>query len=311
MIVTERAPAKINLALLVGPLRPDDYHELFTVFTPVPLYDELTFSLSLASSDGDAGDLVVECPDLQPDDDLVLRALRALEEAVERRFVGRVEMQKGIPIGAGLGGGSSDAALALSVGARLLAEEGGVEVDGDMLRGLARSLGADVPFFLQAGAAFARGIGDRLERVELPPVPVVMVLPSASLSTASVYAAYDRSVPSADPVAFAARVQRREAEWRELTDAWKEGRLAEGEVPAAVGSMLENDLETASFSLMPELADVKQAILGAGALGAVMSGSGPALFGICSSSTKAAEMSGRMEARGYAVRSMSTVIRPM
>jgi 4-diphosphocytidyl-2-C-methyl-D-erythritol kinase len=326
MRVTRQASAKVNLSLLVGPTRSDGYHELFTVFAPIHLFDELSFALSLgqatswkrptAGMSGASGRISLtgpglNDPGLEGEDNLAVRALRALEALSGRCISGEVALSKGIPVGAGLGGGSSDAACALMVGVSLLAQKGKVEVDDETLWGLASRLGADVPFFLQHGAALARGIGDHLERLELPPIDLVMVLPSASLSTPSVYAAYDRLTGTADPATFAARSERLEMVWRQMAESWESGDLCEDEVAGAVCALLVNDLEEASFSLMPELLDIKKAILEAGALGALMSGSGPTLFGVCRSSADSAVVASRLEARGYAARPLTTITSPV
>ena len=165
MHLSTPAPAKVNLSLLVGPRRADGYHELFSVFAPLDLHDRLSFTLSLGAAAQRPGELTLDCPTLDagadpdPERNLAVRALRALEGAAGRAISGSVRIEKNIPVGAGLGGGSSDAAAALLAGARLLAEEGGVVLAPEVLHSLAVSLGADVPFFLGQGAC--RRAGDR------------------------------------------------------------------------------------------------------------------------------------------------------
>ncbi len=293
--VVAKTPAKLNLTLLVGPRRADGYHELFTVFVPIDVYDELSFRLSV-----DDGGLTVICEGVEGEDNLVERALRALAAESGLPISGEVTVSKGIPVGAGLGGGSSDAALALRIGARLLAEHAGLETGPEKLRVLAARLGADVPFFLGDGAAFARGIGDRLEPLMLPALPVVLIMPADRLSTPSVYGAFDKLVSAETMEEFSSRAYACELEWRLPTGRWND----------KVVRLLRNDLEQASFALLPRLADDKEALVEAGALGALMSGSGPTLFGVCRTAAAARATARRLAARGYAARAASTLPAP-
>ena len=153
----------MNLSLLVGPRRGDGYHELFSVFAPLELHDRLSFNLSLGAAAQRPGELSLDCPVLDagmaasdPERNLAIRALRAIEGAAGRAISGSVRIEKNIPVGAGLGGGSSDAAAALLAGARLLAEEEGMTPAPEVLHSLAVSLGADVPFFLGRSGAVGR-----------------------------------------------------------------------------------------------------------------------------------------------------------
>lgn len=293
MRITAKAPAKLNLSLLVGPRRADGYHELFTVFVPIDLHDELSFFLALTE-----GGLTVSCEGVDGDDNLVARALHALAEASGRPISGEVVVRKGIPVGAGLGGGSSDAALALRVGARLLAEDEGMEIESERLHGLAARLGADVPFFLGDGPALARGIGERLEPFALPVLPVVLVMSTDTLSTPSVYRTFDKVAPTETMEEFSIRAHACERDWRACARQCG-GRVAE---------LLRNDLEQASFSLLPHLVEDKRALVEAGALGALMSGSGPTLFGLCRSAEAAQTAAQRLAARGYTARAASTLL---
>ena len=312
MHLSTRAPAKVNLSLLVGPRRADGYHELFSVFAPLDLHDRLSFTLSLGAAAQRPGVLTLDCPALDagaaasdPERNLAVRALRALEGAAGRAISGSVRIEKDIPVGAGMGGGSSDAAAALLAGARLLAEEGGAAPAPEVLHSLAVSLGADVPFFLGQGAAVGRGIGDLLQPISLPPIPLVIVLPAEPLSTPVVYAAFDRLAASEDISGFAARTLTAEEAWREMARDWEGGDrdgAAAAEAVVRVVALLRNDLEAASFTLLPHLPEAKQAILDAGALGALMSGSGPTLFGVCRSAEEAEDACRLLVARGYAAR---------
>lgn len=295
MLVTERAPGKVNLSLLVSPRRRDGYHDLFTVFLPVQLHDELTFDLSvapipeaLAPVAAPARDRAVEgrtltlrCPGLEGDDNLVIKALRALEEACGRTIFGKVSIEKGLPVGGGMGGGSSDAAAALRMGTRLLAQDAGIDVSAAQLHKIARSLGADVPFFLGEGAAIGRGVGDELKSLKLPALELVVLFPGAFLSTKTVYETFDRVASTETAEGFIQRAGRAEAAWLEASLGWSLSDLTEQQCVERIGCLLENDLERASFALLPELAGIKDAIVRAGAIAALMSGSGPTMFGLC------------------------------
>jgi 4-diphosphocytidyl-2-C-methyl-D-erythritol kinase len=302
------APAKVNLCLLVGPRRLDGYHELFSVFVPVDLYDEIEFSLTLLPSGTDAGTDPIElrCPGIEDGDNLVIKALRAVERLSGRSFTGSVRIEKRIPIGAGMGGGSSDAAAALGAAARLLDEESAIHMGPTQLHDLARSLGADVPFFLQGRPAVAKGIGDRLEAIDIPAMSLVLLLPQEHLGTKEVYGEFDRLWATGDDRRFSENVARAEAAWARLSVASGGSGIGGGEAAAAISEILENDLEAASFSLLPELIGRKKAIEEAGALGSLMSGSGPTLFGLCASPDHAAEVGRRLEARGYCTRTVRT-----
>lgn len=284
----ERAPGKVNLSLLVGPLAADGYHPLLTVFAPLDVCDELEFDLEVACPGTPRrGELLVECPGVPVETNLVTRALRAVEIATECRLAGIVRVTKRLPVGAGLGGGSSDAALTLRVAARQVVEAGGPPVDAARLRRMARDLGADVAFFLDPSSALARGVGDILEPLPLPPVPLVLVLPEAELSTAEVYRTFDGVAVRESQAAFEARCRRAEQEWRALSIAW-----ASKEVDAAwacmhVAGLLQNDLERASMHILPQIATRKSLLEKRGVLGASMSGSGPTVFGVCSSIVEA------------------------
>jgi 4-diphosphocytidyl-2-C-methyl-D-erythritol kinase len=234
------APAKINLCLRVGPRRDDGFHRVATLFAAIALHDRL----ELEPSD----ETVVEG---FADDTLVRRALDALGETR------RVRLEKHIPVAAGLGGGSSDAAAVLRAlrGRRPVAE----------LYQIARELGSDVPFFLSGlETAIGTGRGDVLQ--PLPDFPrdyaVVLVPSDVGLSTADVYAACDPN-----PIFEAVR-----------------GDLIRGvhtvRSVADVAVLVANDLEPAVLALRPELAATLDQLRAGGALAAAVSGSGPTVFGI-------------------------------
>lgn len=238
-----RAYAKVNLSLDVGPVRPDGYHPYVSWVTSVGLHDTLTFEradgLSVTTSTG-----------LQ--DTLVRRALAILGEVCGQRPAFAVRIDKRIPVGSGLGGGSADAAAALVVGAQLL----GVHVD---LMDLAAKLGTDVPFCLTGGTARLHGRGELVDpAAPLPPIGMLVCVPPVQVPTAAVFAAFDEagSEPSgpANPSLF-----------DELPDELR-SKLAE--------CSFSNDLERAAFTVEPALARWKRLIEDTVGRSVLMTGSG-------------------------------------
>lgn len=322
MHLSERAPAKVNLSLLVGPRMENGYHELFTVFMPVDVFDELEFDLEArpprraapgdqpsapgtgASGPGECG-LQVVCSAIEGEANLAARALRAIESHTGWAFDGQVHVRKHIPVGAGLGGGSSNAAVSLLAGARILAEAGGPELDDATLRTLARVLGADVAFFLNPQPLIGQGIGELLQMLRLPGMHLALVYLDHHLSTARVYESFDARRPAEDPRAFSERTAAAKASWLALSHAVTCGDLDEMSAPPAVVPLLENDLEDASFSLFPPLVAAKRALTEEGALGALMSGSGSTVFGICRTRAAAEDVSEAVRRRGFNARAVS------
>lgn len=247
-----RAPAKINLYLKVLGARPDGYHELETVFQAVELYDELF----IECTSGPTSLEVPGHPQLETEDNLVLRSLRWLEQETEQSIPVRMKLVKGIPEAGGLGGGSSDAAAAL-VGISTLMDLGLQEYD---LRRAAAALGADVSFFLTGGSAVGEGIGERLRQVQLPmDYSLLLVNPGFLVSTAAVYREYSKSLT--------AEITRGTV-WQGLRKLQR------------VVDLLHNDLQDAAERLYPEIATVRNAMAGAGVSNVLMSGSGPTVFGM-------------------------------
>ncbi|HZR02715.1 MAG TPA: 4-(cytidine 5'-diphospho)-2-C-methyl-D-erythritol kinase [Burkholderiales bacterium] len=174
------APAKLNLFLQVIGRRPDGYHELQTLFRFLDLADILTFTLR---SDG----LLRRARDVEGvplEQDLTLRAARLLQRSARTHWGADIALDKRLPIGGGLGGGSSDAATTLIALNRLW----GLDWARDRLQEIALELGADVPVFVFGRSAFAEGVGERLQPVVLPPAWYVVLIPPAAVSTARVFA---------------------------------------------------------------------------------------------------------------------------
>jgi len=286
MHITRSAPAKINLSLLVGPGGATGYHEIFTVFVPVDVHDVLSFGLEARPAAAGSGELQVRAHTIEAEANIVFHALRALERHTGWAFTGRVSIDKGIPMAAGMGGGSTDAAAALLVGTQIIQEAGGPAVTGDELRALARSLGADVPFFLDPRPAIGRGIGELLEPLVLPELAVVLVFTDQMLSTAHVYREFDRVAPAEDLQGFAERAD-------VASGLWKEAASLDDVV-----KLLRNELEETSCNLLPGLCDAKDILLQEGAVGALMSGSGPTIYGICRSQEDAEALAAKVSADG-------------
>jgi 4-diphosphocytidyl-2-C-methyl-D-erythritol kinase len=259
------APAKINLGLFVGPVRASDgRHELVSVMQSISLVDELTLE---PAPPGAVTDEVV-CPGVPgaAEDNLALAALRAFRASTGWRAPPlRLSIVKHIPVAAGLGGGSADAAAAL----RLARHASGLG-DERLLRSLGAQLGADVPAQIAPGRWLASGAGERLQ--ELAPARSrfgVLVAPQAvALSTAAVYAEADR---------LALTRPRRELEERRLE---LRAALAHGASLPAATELLHNDLQRAAVSLCPEIADALRQVRDAGAELALVSGSGPTVLGL-------------------------------
>ena len=269
MRYSSRAHAKVNLDLRVLGTRPDGYHELRTVFQTIELHDVVTCWPK-------KGPLTLKCKAAGVPLDhtnLVWRAAASLWTALGRPGDPRdtvISIDKAIPIAAGLGGGSADAAAALQVLARLW---GGAPLP--MLRDVAAGIGADVPFFLAGGTALGLGRGEEIyPLVDLPVHWVVLVRPPYGVSTAEAYAWYDED--------RAAGI-RESRELQILPVPW----------PTRAAQMI-NDLEPPVVRRHPEIGALKAALRDAGAVAAAMSGSGSAVFGLFRGRAAASRVSKRL-----------------
>lgn len=258
------APAKINLFLHVGPARPDGYHAVCSLMDRVGLFD------TLAVSRGSQG-VSISGMDLPAEDNIITRAVAALERETGTALALDIRMRKQIPLAAGLAGGSSDAAALLKAAVSLY----GLEVAGDRLEAVALALGADVPFFLTEGPQLAQGAGEELEPVgPLPPYQAVLVTPDVELSTAEVYRLHDKG-EALDEAGFRGRTEK------------VRSALAGDISLELLASMLVNDLEAPALRLCPGISSLKAAMLELGAAGSLMSGSGPTVFGLFGSADEA------------------------
>jgi 4-diphosphocytidyl-2-C-methyl-D-erythritol kinase len=261
--------AKINLTLDVGGLRPDGYHEIASVMQTITLADTLWFARIPSGIE-----VLCSDPDI-PDgpDNLAYRAMEVIAHHLSGGV--RVEIEKSIPWGAGLGGGSSNAAAALK-GADLLYGCGLSE--GDLVAAAAK-VGSDVPFFIKGGTVLAQGRGEKL--TQLPQFPVfwvVLIKPPFAVSTAEIYRYY--------------KDQGREQRSLELIKVLKTGE--KHKIPGLLG----NDLERVTVSLHPEIAELKQQLLELGADAALMAGSGPTVSGLFQEQRTARQAAERMKGDG-------------
>jgi len=252
-----RACAKVNYALEVQGLRGDGYHEISSVLQSVSLADELEIERSRGGFELSFEPEGVEIGPVE--ENTVYKAWALLWETSGHELPTRIRLHKKIPAGAGLGGGSADAAAVL-VGMNELFDLG---LDAEQLRTIGARIGADVPFCLSGGTALAQGVGEILTPLPAPPAHRLLIAkPERGADTGGIYRAYDErgsgGIASADQVVAALR----------------SGSLAE------LAGSLGNDLEPVTTGLVPEVAAHKREMLRAGALGAAMTGTGTAIYGI-------------------------------
>jgi 4-diphosphocytidyl-2-C-methyl-D-erythritol kinase len=248
--VTLRAPGKLNLCLYLGPRREDGKHELASLVVPLSLADRIT----VTESDADE----VLCPGVE-EPNLASRALAELRERGWRRPPLRIEIEKRIPVAAGLGGGSADAAAILRLARG--------EIDG--VEAIAAELGADVPSQIHPSLAVLRGAGERVQELPRPGEFGVVLIPDEDgLSTAEVYAEADRLGLGRTRDELGALAER-------IAEAAGSGRT-----PFDYPELLVNDLEHAALSLRPEIREALDALRDAGAAATLLTGSGPTAFGL-------------------------------
>lgn len=258
----ERAYGKINLALDVLGTLPNGYHEVRMIMQTVDIWDELVFEKE------DAGiTILTDCGELPTDgNNLIHKAVKLMQEEFGVFGGARIRLRKNIPVAAGMAGGSADAAAAMKGFARLY----GLEASRERLMELGVRIGADVPYCILGGTALAEGIGERL--TQLPPAPqctLVVAKPDRNVSTKEVYTRLDsrEEIVHPDIDGMIASVQTGDLE--------------------GIAARLANVLEPVTEQLCPAVGRIRSLMLRHGALGSLMSGSGPTVFGIFDDRSKA------------------------
>ena len=253
------SPAKVNLRLEIVRKRKDGYHELRTIFQKISLHDTLRLSLRRESG------IVISAdhPNLPTGkENLVYQAAQLLLKRADYKGGIGIKIDKRIPLGAGLGGGSSNAAATLKAVSQLLE----MEISSKELMKMGLEIGADVPFFLLEGDAIGSGIGERLRKIELPPLWYVLIYPNFEVSTAWAYQNF---------VLTKSRIRLKIQKF--LT------------TPEKISQILKNDLEKVVSSKYPHIETMKDILRSSGALGSLMTGSGPTVFGLFSEEGGASE----------------------
>ncbi|MGX6606909.1 4-(cytidine 5'-diphospho)-2-C-methyl-D-erythritol kinase [Micromonosporaceae bacterium Da 78-11] len=279
--VRVRVPAKINLHLGVGPLRPDGYHELNTVYHAISLFDELTArpgdTLTLTMEGEGTGALALDGTNL------IIRAAKALAARARVPAYARLHLRKTIPLAGGLAGGSADAAAALLACDLLW----GIGLSRDELAEVGATLGSDVPFLLHGGTALGTGHGESISPILARPTTWhwVVAIADAGLSTPEVYHQLDVL---------------RESPWppKALADADELMTALRQRDPEVLGAALGNDLQPAALALRPELAEVLKAGLDAGAVTGLVSGSGPTCVFLAENAAHAERVAEGLNAAG-------------
>ena len=244
------SPAKVNLRLEILNKRKDGYHELRTVFQKISLHDTLHFSLKKEKGIS----IATDHPNLPVGKtNLVYQAAQSMLKASDYQGGVHIEIKKQIPLGAGLGGGSSNAATTLKALNQLLKKS----LSKRKLMEMGLKIGADVPFFIWEGAAIGSGIGEKLKKVTLPDLQYVLIYPNFEVSTRW---AYQNFVLTNQRIHF------------NLHKFLK--------TPEGISSILFNHLEEVVSRKYPQIEVMKNNLLSRGALGALMTGSGPTVFGL-------------------------------
>lgn len=265
--ISLRVPAKINLYLKVLRKRSDGYHDIDSLMQAVSLYDELTLEK--------ANDIILDCDGLAgliPEDNLAYKSARLVAEMAEYPGV-KITLKKNIPQGAGLGGGSADAAFVI----RGLINLYGLTLSKNELINKGSRLGADIPFFLSCGQARVTGLGDLINECELPAdYEILIIKPDFSISTSWAYDELDNSLPgNHNSMTFERGIS--------LSDFFDSL------------NQTTNDFEKVVFSRYPELAAIKQRLRLEGALYEGMSGSGSAIFGLFESGRALDNIAGKFK----------------
>ncbi|MDR3600109.1 MAG: 4-(cytidine 5'-diphospho)-2-C-methyl-D-erythritol kinase [Desulfosporosinus sp.] len=269
--LTTFAYAKINLALAIHGIREDGYHELQSVMQSITLHD-----LVRVRRRGEK--VVCRCGALSGSGNLAYKAAVLFQEQCGQSGGVEIEIEKQIPVQAGLAGGSTDAAATL----RLLNQLYGDPLDKEVLLALAGRCGADVAFCLRGGTMWATGRGERLELLPTAPqMELVLIKPFAGVNTREAYRQFDLV-----------------GQGGHLTRSDWEKALSQGS-PQQIARLLYNDLEPASIPMVPQILEIKQHLLEAECYGALMSGSGSCVFGIAHGKQHALEVAGQLRKKGF------------
>ncbi len=286
-----KTPAKINLMLSVLKKGLDNYHEIETVFQTVSLFDIV--SIEFRASSEFSIRLKSNSEDIPRDSsNLAYKAAEQFLKTINKKADVKIYLHKNIPVAAGLGGGSSDAACVL----RALNEINLYPLDDEGLRKICRSLGADVPFFLKGGTATGKGTGDVIQPIKTPELDIVIIKPrDMEIKSGWAYEKYDHLSIKPPP--------------KRIHDMLKalESRSAE-----IISSQLFNSLEYAVIKEYPALRVYKDLLTKAGCHNAILSGSGPSLFGIAKNEAHAMEVKEQLnspELEAYAVKTISSKLK--
>ena len=286
-VLTVHAPAKLNLSLAVLARRADGFHEIESLMVPVTLGDtlhvrategpDIRLRVRFGGHLGQPAAATLRRDVPTDDSNLVVRAARLLAAQAGVASGLDIELVKEIPSGAGLGGGSSDAAATLMAAARVW----GIRWPRERLAALGAEIGSDVPWFFAGGPAIAAGRGETIRPVRgIPPLPAVIACPAAGLSTAAVYA---KCSPNAE----------RRGDAERLAAALAAGRLR------AASDVMHNALEAPAKELSSDVHRLLDDMARAGAVRPMLTGSGSACFALARTATEARGIAGRLSAAGW------------
>ena len=280
--VTVRVPAKVNLQLSVGPRESDGYHQLVTVFQAISIFDEVTVKIGEQGTGINlsvSGDQIHGVP--TDSTNLVVKAIELIADKFELDIDVSVDVKKSIPVAGGMAGGSADAAAAIVA----IDELYSIEMTREEMHSIAAQLGSDVPFLLSGGTAIGQGRGDQLTAaLSRGTYHWVLALSSVGLSTPAVYSECDRlrqGLDISDP---------------QISDALMQALLTAD--PSNVGKLLVNDLQPAACSLRPALRLILDVGQEYGALGAIVSGSGPTVAFLVSDEEHGLDLAVALSASG-------------
>lgn len=267
---TVLSPAKVNLYLKVLSKRPDGYHNILSIVDIISIYDTIHI-------EDIEGDEIVISDDKgvlpRGEGNTMFRAVRMLREAASVRRGVRIFIEKGIPIGSGLGGPSTNAATVL----KELCTSWELPIDDEELRHIGSRIGADVPLFLYGRPCIMEGIGDVINPVELPKMWYVVVYPNVAISTKTVYEGLKIVLTN------------------NQNDIKLRGNFKK---TGDIASFLENDLEHVGIAICPQIKEIKNRLKEAKALGSLMSGSGSSVFGIFENEEDARQASSSVNEMG-------------